>query len=203
MNFQELLQQCLSCATGKMTKTAFRNIVETSFKVRKYVPLQGKMGIADFCKNLWETQIGNTEEQQLLNVIDSSVPHKPYDYQNTMLMYMWIKTCVLICMYFDIDYEYAEPNSVFYDSFVESGLINYLNEVTEGDFKEFDKYVDWFSGITYYPLLDVIKKTIMNLPSKEQLKEAMEQISQSKEAMDNVKQIINFINTETDKVDKK
>lgn len=196
MDFKELTRHCLSCSIGKMTKTAFKNILVGYEKTRKYIPVQEKMTIAMYCKNLWESEMGNTDEQQVLSLMDGSLEAKIGGYDRAVLLYTWIKTCVIVCDYFDIDYDFEEVSTVVYDSFFESGLIDYLNEVTNGDFKEFDKYVDWFSGISYYPLLDIVKKTMLNLPSKEELQGAMAQISESKEAMANIKEIIKLIQPE-------
>ena len=199
MEFKELVNYCLSCSFGKMTPTAFKNILEAEDKIRTYVPIGEKLATAAYCKRMWELEIGNTEEQQVLSLVDGGIQATMGGYDKITLLYTWIKIGLIICSYFDVDYDFEEVNTAVLDSFYESGLIDFLKEKTNGDYQEYDKYIDWFSGIGYYPLLDVVKKTMMNLPSKEQLKEAMEQISQSKEAMENIKEIIKLVNVEENK----
>lgn len=134
------------------------------FTLVEYADLEIKLAYSSLVKSSLDIAISEYAEDIL--GFDRAIKH-----------YEMVKTAYLLDVYLGTNIILDIDDEKVYDLIQKSGLIVYLTKFTKGDYYDFEKFMDRFSGIENIALIYEIRTLTNSLPTMQDLSEATKSLN--------------------------
>lgn len=166
MEKTEFIKDCEKVKNNEMSLQDLYNKYKKNFYINLAIKELVSQWVTDTLKVTLESE--SEEKKDFYDLIDSNL-------QDGLFMYEIIKTNFVLSQYLDCGF--LTENSLYvYDLTHEIGLVNKVEKETNGDFVDFLRLVDYFTGINNLNALKKEADRLTELPSKEEMENLITQI---------------------------